>query len=204
MTVQIENPATAVWTLPPLILHPFAPETGPDRLLEGSRAQLILQGVMPRGDQDPDDLRRLVLAGRYQEIRMLYFLGKDILRWAEQCVDFVKRQPLLQDMGIRDQSFSSLLVESPPKALVEKLAAWGISDRRSIFSRAIGLNVVFTEPPKIEWLSTLFLQSYQRFSDYFFVCYQNLLPFTPVDATKFGFEIYASEDYARKLSEGWV
>jgi hypothetical protein len=204
VNVLSQTVAAGVWTLPPLILHPFAPENGPDKLLEGSKAQLMLQGLIPRGDVDLEDLRRIVLAGRYQEIRMLYFLGKDILRWAEQCVDFVKRQPLLQDMGIRDQSFSSLLVESPPEALTEKMAAWGISDRRSIFLRAIGLNVLFTEPPKMELLSTLFLQSYQRFSDYFFVCYQNLSPFAPLDASKFLFEIYASEDYARKLAEGWV
>jgi hypothetical protein len=195
---------TGTWALPPLILHPFAPENGPDKLLEGSRAQLMLQGMMPRGDTDVEDLRRIVLTGRYQEIRMLYFLGKDIMRWSEQCVDFAKRQPLLQDLGIRDQSFSALLVETPPKALIEKMAAWGINDRRSIFSRAIGLNVVFTEPPRMELLSTMFLQSYQRFSDYFYVCYQNLLPFAPLDSEKFMFEIYASEDYAKKLSEGWV
>jgi hypothetical protein len=195
---------TSVWTLPPLILHPFAPEKGPDQLLEGSRAQMMIHGLMPRGDRDVEELRRVLLAGRYQEIRMLYFLGKDIMRWNEQCMDFARRQPLLQDIGIREQSFSALLVESPPKTLTDKMTAWGISDRRSIFSRAIGLNVVFTEPPSPGVLSNLFLQSYQRFSDYSYICYQNLAPFSALDSDKFFFEIYASEDYAKKLSDGWV
>jgi hypothetical protein len=198
-----EAATTTQWLLPPLILHPFAPERGPDQLIEGSRAHLILQGLLPAGDADPDDLQRAVLSGRYQELRMLFFLGKDVQRWSEQCVDFVKRQPLLRDIGIREQSFASLLVESPPKGLSDKLAAWGVTDRRSIFSRAVGLNSIFSEPPAMDILSTLFLQTYHRFTDYFFICYQNLLPYTPLDPEKFIFEIYASEDYARKLAEGW-
>jgi hypothetical protein len=63
---------------------------------------------------------------------------------------------------------------------------------------------VFTEPPASGMFSNLFLQSYQRFSDYSYICYQNLAPFAQLDADKFVFEIYASEDYARKLSDGWV
>ena len=49
MPVQPFKPSLAgVWNMPPLILHPFAglPE-GPDKLLEGSRAALMLHGLMP-------------------------------------------------------------------------------------------------------------------------------------------------------------
>ena len=191
------------WKLPPLILHPFAPEKGPDKLIEGSKAQLILQGLMPAGDRDPEELQRVVLFGRYQEIRMLYFLGKDVVRWIEQCTDFAKRQPALRDLGIREQSFASLLVESPPRGLTEKLTAWGVTDRRGIFSRAIGMNTLFTEPPPMELLSVTFLQSYHRFADHFYSCFQNLAPSAPLQSDSFMFEIFASEDYARKLSEGW-
>jgi len=199
-------PAVAVekeWRLPPLILHPFAQERGPDTLLQGSRAQLILKGFLPGGDSGRDELERLVLAGRYQEIRMLFFLGKDILRWMEQCADFARRNQELADRGIREQSFSGLLVESPPKDLTAKLVTWGVTDGRGVSSRAIGLNSIFTGPPEMELLSTMFLQTYHRFADHFFACYQNLMPFTMLDPEKFQFEIYASDDYARKLAQGW-
>jgi len=191
------------WRLPPLILHPFAQERGPDSLLQGSKAQLILNGFLPAGNSDRDELQRLVLAGRYQEIRMLFFLGKDVLRWVDQCTDFAQRNAELQDQGIREQSFSALLVECPPKNLTAKLMAWGVTDGRGVFSRAIGLNSIFTEPPSMDLLSTMFLQTYHRFADHFYTCFQNLMPFTMLDPEKFHFEIYASDDYARKLSEGW-
>jgi hypothetical protein len=198
-----ESAAAREWRLPPLILHPFAPEHGPDRLLQGSKAQLMLNGFLPSGDSDPEELQRLVLAGRYQEIRMLYFLGKDVLRWVDQCADFARRNSELKDLGIREQSFSGLLVESPPKDLRSKLAAWGVSDGRGVFSRAVGLNVLFTAPPPMDLLSTMFLQTYHRFADHLFTCYQNMRPFTMLDPDKFHFEIYASEDYAKMLAEGW-
>jgi hypothetical protein len=191
------------WRLPPLILHPFAQERGPDSLVQGSKAQLTLNGFLPAGDSDRDELQRLVLAGRYHEIRMLFFLGKDVLRWVDQCADFARRDPVLKDRGLREQSFSALLVEAPPKALTAKLVAWGVTDGRGVFSRAIGLNAIFTGPPEMDLLSTMFLQTYHRFADHFYACYQNLMPFTMLDPTRFHFDIYASDDYARKLAEGW-
>ena len=44
-------------SLPPLILHPFAGREGPDKLLEGSRAALMLHGLVPT-DVDIDELGR--------------------------------------------------------------------------------------------------------------------------------------------------
>jgi hypothetical protein len=189
--------------LPPLILHPFSQQPNPASLLEGSRAQLILSGLHPAPDDGRDDLERLILAGRYQEIRMLFFIGKDVFRWMEQCKDFVARNPALKEIGIQEQSFSALLVESPPPVLQEKLRTWGVTDGRGVFSRAIGMNAVFSDPPAIEILSTIFLQTYHRFCDHFYACYQNMMPFLELDSDQFHFEIYASEDYARKLAEGW-
>ncbi len=55
---------------------------------------MTLNGFLPEGNSNRDELQRLVLAGRYQEIRMLSFLGKDILRWVEQYTDFAARNPL--------------------------------------------------------------------------------------------------------------
>src|SRR5262249_46331004 len=70
-----------VLELPPLILHPFNERTPPSALLETSKAALMLSGLIPNDGREADDLRRRLLAGRYSEFRMLFFLGKDVLRW---------------------------------------------------------------------------------------------------------------------------
>ena len=36
-----------IWQLPPLILHPFTNELGPAQLLQGSKAALMLAGLLP-------------------------------------------------------------------------------------------------------------------------------------------------------------
>ena len=72
--------------LPPLILHPFSGGGGADDLMNGSLASLALQGLVSSDEEETILLRRM-LAGRYQEVRMLLFLGKDIFRWMQQCVE---------------------------------------------------------------------------------------------------------------------
>ena len=47
-----------VRTLPPLILHPFADAGGPSKLVESSRANLKLQGLLPQGEASREDLDR--------------------------------------------------------------------------------------------------------------------------------------------------
>ncbi len=106
---------TGRWNLPPLILHPFAGREGPDKLLEGSRAALMLHGLMP-SDADMDELSRRILLGRHNEVRMLYFLGKDIFRWMDQCQEIVNKIEPLKTLGVRTQSFAAMLVpDTPPK-----------------------------------------------------------------------------------------
>jgi len=56
-TVPTDSQKTAL-LLPPLILHPFADPAGPERLMESSRASLVLQGMLPAGEATPDDLDR--------------------------------------------------------------------------------------------------------------------------------------------------
>ena len=85
---------------------------------------------------DLDELSRRILLGRYNEVRMLYFLGKDIFRWMEQCQETIEKVELLNTLGIRTQSFAAMLVDTPPRSVTEKLSAWGVSDQRTIFSRA--------------------------------------------------------------------
>src|SRR5260370_37598735 len=78
-TTDIEN--RPAFILPPLILHPFADANGPNKLAESSRASLKLQGLLPQGEASREDLDRSLLDGRYSEMRMLYYVGKDLMRW---------------------------------------------------------------------------------------------------------------------------
>ena len=185
--------------LPPLILHPFSGGNGVDDLLEGSRASLALQGLL-ESSEDESVLQRRMLMGRYQEVRMLIFLGKDIFRWLQQCVEFMTGSA---DSRLTEQSFASLVVEDPPEPVRRKLENWGVTDRRAVFSRAIGLHSLFDDPPPAEALSPIFLKNYHRFADHAYICFQHLEAFQALDSHRFGFEIYASEEYARILSDQW-
>src|SRR6202048_1999203 len=90
-----------VWDLPPLILHPFNERVPPSTLLENSKAALMLSGLIPSDGSDQEDLKRRLLAGRYSEVRMLFFLGKDVLRWIDQCMDWSGRVPEVASAEIR-------------------------------------------------------------------------------------------------------
>ncbi len=171
--------------------------------MEGSRAELALSGLLPGVKGDREEMARLVTGGRYQELKMLIYIGRDLQRWAEQCVDFVNREPELRSAAIREQSFVTTLINRPPASFADKMAKWGITDQRSIFSRAIGLNSVFDQPPPIETLSTKFLQSYQRYADYLFICYQTMVQYKGLEGSGLVFELYASEEYAKLLADGW-
>jgi hypothetical protein len=194
------------WQLPPLILHPFSGGGSTTELVEGSRASLRLQGLLKTPDSefevDEYELERRVMAGRYQEIRMLVFLGKDIFRWLQQCVDFIDRSGS-DAPSISEQSFASLVVESPPSLVREKLERWGVTDRRAVFSRAIGMHTLFSSPPPLESLSPVLLKHYHRFADHAYICFQHLKPYQALDTKQFDFQIYASEEYARMLSDQW-
>lgn len=190
--------------LPPLILHPFSGGRNVDELLAGSKAALAMQGLAdspPTAAGEQDQLERRILVGRYQEICMLTFLGKDIVRWLAQCVDFIERSNMAKKFS--EQSFAAFVVEQPPKAVREKLERWGVTDRRAVFSRAIGIHTLFNSPPPIETLSPVLLKNYHRFADHAYICFQHLRPFHELDSKQFDFEIFASEEYARILSEQW-
>lgn len=187
--------------LPPLILHPFSGGSSTSTLLEGSQASLALHGLANSYMEDAELVRRMV-SGRYQEIRMLVFLGKDLARWLHQCVEQVGRAAA-PDTRINLQSFAALLVEDPPDVVKEKLSRWGVSDRRSVFSRAIGMHSLFEDPPPVEMISRTLLDNYHRFADYAYMCHQHLKAYLPVTSEGFIFEIYASEEYSRMLSEQW-
>jgi hypothetical protein len=171
--------------LPPLILHPFGGDSGTSELLEGSRAAIALQGAS-LNNPHYSEMERLVVLGRYQEIRMLLFLGKDIFRWIDQSMDQMDRAG---ETGVRIslQSLAALVVETPPIGVRKKLESWGVSDRRAVFSRAIGIRCLFEDPPGIECLSPRFLDHYHRFADYSYLCFQQMNTHQPLDAGSFDF-----------------
>jgi hypothetical protein len=193
----------ANWELPPLILHPFNERVPPQDLLENSKAALMLTGLIPNDGSDPEELNRRVLSGRYAEIRMLYFLGKDVFRWIDQCGECLERFPELKSAGIEAQSFAGLLTGNPPDKVLTKLKAWGVFDYSAIFSRAIGLNTMFREPPAFEILSDHFLRSYHKYADYLYACYMDLQPHRKITLENFRFELYASGEYSRMLESEW-
>ena len=191
------------WELPPLILHPFSDQTGPGKLVQSSRASLMLNGLLPHDESSEDELTRKLIEGRVCEIRMLFFVGKDLLRWIAHCLDFVSSIPELKDAGIREQSFAEFLVQNPPEKVRTKLRGWGVFDFKSIFSRAIGLNSVFCEPPDENQVSVEFIRNYFRFADHMFACRQQIQAFKEISIENFHFEIYASGEYSRLLEKSW-
>lgn len=191
-------------TLPPLILHPFADAGGPDRLVESSRANLMIQGLLPSGERTAEDLDRALLDGRYCEIRMLYYVGKDVVRWIDQCMEHVERYPEYHDTGIREQSFAAFLVNHTPPGVQSKLRKWGVNDYKAIFSRAIGLNAMWALAPSRESLSDDFVRNYYRYADQMFACRQTQAPFTDISSMSFEFDIYASGEYSRMLEREWA
>src|SRR5450759_410497 len=110
-----------VWDLPPLILHPFNERIAPSSLLESSKAALMLSGLIPNEGAEPDDLKRRLLSGRYAEMRMLFFLGKDVFRWIDQCVEWAQRVTDFAALELRHQTFAGQLTKDPPESVTEKL-----------------------------------------------------------------------------------
>lgn len=189
--------------LPPLILHPFSEPSGPEKLAASSRASLMLQGVLPSGDLTVEELECQLLQGRSCEISMLFYVGKDLLRWAEQCMELVNRTEGLRNQGIRSESFVQMIVENPPGAIEQKLRQWGVHEYKTIFSRAVGIHAIFADLPDPHTLRVDFVRFYHRFADHLFICWQQLFPFTPLPGACFDFALYSSAEYARMLEREW-
>lgn len=190
--------------LPPLILHPFADTAGPGKLVESSRASLMIQGLLPSGERTSEDLDRSLLDGRFCEIRMLFYVGKDLLRWIEQCLEHIARQPDLSTQSIRYQSFAAYLTQNAPPSVQSKLRKWGVADYKAIFTRALGLNVIWADAPTRDSLSDEFIRNYYRYADAMFACRQGQAQFSDVGQFGFEFEIYASGEYSRMLEREWA
>lgn len=201
-TTPLMTPSKS-WKLPPLILHPFAEAAGPDKLVESSRASLMLQGLLPSGQMTREELDRKLLDGRFCEIRMLFYVGKDLLRWIEQCMELVERDEELKRAGFCYQSFAAILTEDPPKKIREKLKNWGVADYKSIFTRALGLNAIFNEVPQRHLITDEFIRHYYRYADQLYACRQLLWSFGEIKSAQFDFDLYASGEYSRMLERVW-
>jgi hypothetical protein len=202
MTPLMYN-TSRTWALPPVILHPFSETNTSEKLLQSSRAGLILQGVLPAKDESLEHLDEVLLEGRHSEIRMLYYVGKDTSRWIDQCLDLIQREQSLRSAGIEWQSFAALLIENPPQKVQEKLKSWGVTDHKVIFSRSLGLNSVFGVAPSREMLSHEFIRDYHRYADKLYDCRMNASRFTRLQPSNFPFELYASGEYASMLEREW-
>jgi hypothetical protein len=134
---------------------------------------------------------------------MLFYLGKDLSRWLDQCMEVVDRDEELRQSGIRRGSFANLLVEDPPSSVQEKLRSWGVVDFKTIFRRALGLHAVLATLPERDSLSEGFLNSYHRFADCFFGCHGESAPCPRLRKTDFRFEVYTSGEYAKRLEKEW-
>jgi hypothetical protein len=163
----------------------------------------MLAGLAKRDGMDDEALHRRVLAGRYTELRMLYFIGKDVMRWLDQCTEWSATVPQLKDANIRRQSFARLITVAPPDDVREKLTSWGVTDYLSIFTRAIGFNSLFGEPPAFEALGQDFLLFYHRYGDLLYQAFMETEAHGVITAANFRFQLYASGEYSRLLESKW-
>ncbi len=193
----------STWKLPPLILHPFSDAKGPGKLIESSRASLKMQGLLPAGESTRSDLEGVMFEGRYSELRMLYYVGKDINRWVEQCLDCIRRTDAGLAPRIQSQSLLTLLIQNTPAHVREKLQKWGVSDYRALFSRGLGLNLIFANAPERSALTEEFVCNYYRYSDQVFCSYQSGTSHTVLDPALFHFDLFSSGEYSRILERLW-
>jgi hypothetical protein len=182
------------WDLPPLILHPFDRGLDASAVFDSIKLSLCLNG---RGE--PGLEKEPLLRGRYAEFRMLSLVGKDVMRWIAQCMDFAGRDETLVAAGIRAQSFADLLVNRTPAVVGTRFELWGVVDYPRVLSRAIGITAVFPNPPGFDVISTDFLEEYYAYADSLFACYQGLTTFTKLESASFGLALYTSDEYLSTL-----
>jgi hypothetical protein len=189
--------------LPPLILHPFSGPDDTSVLMESSRASLALQGFLPRQDAATQDLDQQLLRGRYAELRMLFYIGKDISRWAEQCAETTTAAAAFADRRMRVETFAVLLVQFVPPHVRAKLEGWGVLDFCSLFRRSFGLHGVFLELPPAEAFSSDFLRRYHRYLDQWYEQRLKDTAFDRPEPHEFTFDLYASGEYTLMLEQSW-
>ncbi len=196
--------ASKAFRLPPLILHPFTSSEETSFLMESSRASLALQGLAPQDQTPIDELDRHLLRGRYAELRMLFYIGKDFSRWLEQCTESVRASAQFASRQIRPETFAVLFIQHAPAHVQRKLESWGVLDFRALFRRSFGLHAVFQELPEREFFSPDFIRRYHRYLDQWFEQRLRDWVFERPDPSDFAFELYASGEYSSMLEKSWA
>ena len=168
--------------LPPLILHPIS---GQGEVLAEPNAS------------DPQSRR---LEAHQLELKMLCYLGKDLVRWIGQCLELVHQNPEVP--AVSEGQLMDLLVKNPPERVVRKMQGWGVGDFRTIFARSLGLAAVFPHPPARECISDVFVRDFARYADTLYRVRRQSLPAVTETGT-FLFEVYASGEYAQLLERSW-
>jgi hypothetical protein len=197
------NSAVKTFRLPPLILHPFSSPEDTSVLMESSRASLALQGFLPRDETPTQDLDAQLLRGRYAELRMLYYIGKDVARWTEQCTETTMLTGSFEGRTIRPETFAVLLVQHIPAHVRVKLEGWGVLDFCALFRRSIGLHAIFHEIPRVEDFAPDFLRRYHRYLDQWYEQRLRDWSFDRPKPDEFTFDLYASGEYALMLEQSW-
>lgn len=194
---------TEAFRLPPLILHPFSSSEDTSVLMASSRASLAMQGFLAKEESPLEQLDSQLLRGRYAELRMLFYIGKDVTRWTDQCIEVTTSRRDFQDFRIRAETFAVLLIHQTPANVRSKLEGWGVLDFASLFKRAFSLHWVFQDLPPVDLLVPQFLRNYHRFLDRW---YESRLKDSIFDYPvpgQFALDIYASGEYALMLAESW-
>ena len=197
---QLKLEVEGVHPLPPLILHPFTESASTVRILESARASL---SMIRDGAAENEDLERQLLDGRFTEFRMLFYVGKDVMRWLEQCVDACARSTELSERSLAAQSFAHLLIQQTPADVAAKLRSWGVVEFARIFSRSIGIHTQFKEPPPREMLQPDYLRQYYQFADYAYTCWRDMKKHPVLNPAQFPFTLYATGEYTKILEEQW-
>jgi hypothetical protein len=175
---------TTLRQLPPLILHPCNHHSE-----QGGLSDFMLH----------DETTRQLLESRYSELRMLCFVGKDINRWLSQCLE----DSNLVAAGISEASLIGLLLFDPPMQLVRKMQEWHVGNFQVIFSRALGVNAAFPDPPSPEQVAESFLRDMNHYADALFDCRFRQRNEVEARSADYDFEIYTSAEYTRMLESGW-
>ena len=192
-----------MYRLPPLILHPFSGPEDASVLMESARASMALQGWVPTCEESQEVLDRQLLKGRYAELRMLYYIGKDLTRWMEQCVESVEASGDFQSARLRPETFGIILVQQIPDAVRQKLESWGVLDFSALFRRSIGFHSIFREFPTQESLSPDFLRKYHRHLDQWFEYRMRESAYDRPQPSQFSFDLFASGEYTMLLEQSW-
>ena len=170
--------------LPPLILHPFGSSEDSSSLADRN---LGLAPALAR------------LKSRYAELCMLCSIGRDLNQWISECLEGAQPAD-----GVTASSYISLLLFDAPRNVKTKMADWGVPYYQTIFSRALGLNLVYPLAPAPDAISESLLESFHVYADSLFDLRLHMSPGAELHGQDYTFDIFASHEYTQLLESEWA